>query len=167
MHEPLAIAAVTPLACLTGYLRRSAMPPRSAPRVRSRSRVPPAALGSDIRVALRRGGESRLSLLDLTPAQEVAIAECSRALLVTAKQAWEQSGSEPASLLVIANLSLLPATFRAAFSLPSPEDPGLDAASLRPCVRDLLALALTFHDQQASLWNQTAPMQASTFSTSM
>lgn len=163
MHDLLSFAVGTVLALLSGYLRRSAMPPRSAPRVRSRSRVPPAALGSDIRAALRRGGERRLSLLDLTPAQEAAITECSRSLLVTAQQAWDLSGSEPASLLLIANLSLLPPMFRAAFSLPSPEDPGLDAASLRPCVRDLLKLALTFHDQQTSLWNQTAPMQASTF----
>eukprot|EP00435_Cladocopium_sp_Y103_P012739 s288_g3.t1 len=123
------------------------MPP--APRRnRSRSRAVCAPPGSDIRAALARGAVPRPAAPALLPEQEVAICEWSLDSLEATKTAWANRAATSSSLLLMANLRLLPDRFRAAFALPSPDDPVTDAALLTARIQSVLQMAVQFHREQ-------------------
>ena len=127
------------------------MPPAQRRTGRSCSRgIPAARLGADIRAALLRGAIAVPSLADLSPEQEVAISEWPLADLVATKAAWADNAAASTSLLLIANLQLLPDGFRAAFALPSPQETIAETSLLTTRIQSLLRLAMQFHCEQRS-----------------
>jgi hypothetical protein len=147
------------LSILFSHTVRS-MPPGTR-RSRSRSRAVTAEPGFDIRAALARGAVAHPSAATLSPEQEDAICEWPLDALEGTKAAWKEPAAASTALLLMANLRLLPDRFRAAFALPSPDDPVADVPSLTARIQSLLQVAVQFHRAQRLAWEPFAAAECS------
>lgn len=145
-------AAILRLSDFTSRTRL--MPPAARRSSRSRTRAPVvAASAENIRAALARGARAGPSTSVLSPLQEVAISEWPLADLETAHSAWEELSASSSTLLLLANLRLLPEQFRTAFALPSPDRDVVHAALLTTHVQSILRQAIQFHREQLEAFN--------------
>ena len=127
------------------------MPAAGGRHARSRSR-PVAVAGADIRSALARGATARPSTTTLSPSQQAALFELPLSSLEAIQGAWEEVSPASSSLLLLANLRLLPDAVRLAFGLPSPEQSEFEVDALTSRVKEVLRLAVQFRQEQLNAW---------------